>query len=74
MATCASRNAYDLRVTEILVAEGAMVEAGQILMTLEYYKVVTEIDAPVAGVVRALCVAEGDEVQVGDPLLEIAPA
>jgi len=73
-AHCASRNAYDLVVTDILVADGERVAGEQLLMTLEYYKVVSEIVAPADGVVNRIRVALKDEVQVGDPLIDFTPA
>lgn len=73
LATCESKNAYDIDVTDILVEPGDTVEAGQLLMTLEFYKVVTEVMAPSAGTVAAIHVARRDEVQVGDPLITFVP-
>lgn len=72
-AFCKLKNAYDLKVTDILVAPGDVVEAGQLLMTIEYYKIATEITAPVAGRVSHLHVKLDDEVQVGDRLIDLAP-
>ena len=43
-------------------------------MTLEYYKVVSEIIAPADGVANHIRVALKDEVQVGDPLIDFTPA
>ena len=43
-------------------------------MTIEYYKVVSEIIAPADGVVNHIRVALKDEVQVGDPLIDFTPA
>jgi len=73
-AHCASKNAYDLVVTDILVADGEHVTGEQLLMTLEYYKVVSEIIAPANGVVNHIRVALKDEVQVGEPLIDFTPA
>ncbi len=73
LATCESKNAYDLLVTDVLVEEGAAVEEGALLATLEFYKVVTEITAPADGTVTAIHISRGDEVQVGDLLIELAP-
>jgi pyruvate carboxylase subunit B len=73
LATCDSKNACDIDVTEILVGSGDTVEAGQLLMTLEFYKVVTEVMAPAAGVVTAIHVERKAEVQVGDPLITFVP-
>ena len=72
-ASCRSRNAYDLKVVAIPVEQGEAVEAGQLLVTLEYYKIATEIIAPAAGRVARIHVKLDDEVQVGDPLIDLAP-
>ena len=72
-ATCASVNAYDLVVIDIMVSMGDTVEAEQILMILEYNKVVTEVTAPAPStVVEILCQLRG-EVQVGERLINIRP-
>jgi biotin carboxyl carrier protein len=73
-ATCASVNAYDLVLTEVMVAVGDTVAAEHILMTLEYAKVVTEVTTPAAGIVATIHCLKGDEVQVGDRITEIRPA
>ena len=73
-ATCTSINAYDLIVTEIMVAVAYAVDAEQILMTLEYTKVVTEVTTPAAGIVATIHCQKGDEVQVGDRIIDIQPA
>ena len=72
-ATCASVNAYDLVVTDVMVSVGDAVEADQILMILEYNKVVTEVTAPASGTVVEIRCQLGDEVQVGERLVEIRP-
>ncbi|PPR22123.1 MAG: hypothetical protein CFH39_01421 [Alphaproteobacteria bacterium MarineAlpha10_Bin2] len=72
-ATCASVNAYDLVVTDIMVSVGDTVEAEQILMILEYNKVVTEVTAPAPGTVVEILCQLRDEVQVGERLINIRP-
>jgi len=72
-ASCKSRNAYDLKVVSLPVGVGDRVEAGQIVATLEYYKIATEIAAPAAGTVARLHVKLDDEVQVGDRLIDLVP-
>lgn len=74
LATCTPINAYDLVVTEVMIAVGDAVAADQILMTLEYTKVVTEVTTPGPGIVAAIHCEMGDEVQVGDLLIDIRPA
>ncbi len=73
-ATCASVNAYDLVVTDVMVSVGDAVEVEQILMILEYNKVVTEVTAPAPGTVVEIRCQLGDEVQVGDRLIDIRSA
>ena len=58
-------------VSEILVAEGDHVSAGQKLILLESMKMVLPIQAPRDGLVAAIHCAPGDAVQPGVPLLEI---
>lgn len=61
-------------VSQILVAPGDVVAAGDKLILLESMKMVIPIQAPHAGrVVRVLCAA-GDSVPAGVPLVEIEPA
>lgn len=72
-ASCRSRNAYDLKVAAIEVKEGDVVQPGQLLVTLEYYKIATEITAPAAGTVARLHVKLDDEVQVDDRLIDLVP-
>lgn len=72
-AFCKLKNAYDLKVTDILVKPGDVVEPGQLLMNIEYYKIATEITAPAAGRVSRIHVKLDDEVQVGDRLVDLAP-
>jgi pyruvate/2-oxoglutarate dehydrogenase complex dihydrolipoamide acyltransferase (E2) component len=50
---------------------GEKVSAGEILFELEAEKVAWEIDAPVAGVLSVVSVAEGDEINVGSLLAVI---
>jgi len=72
-AACTSVNAYDLVVTEIFVSIGDAVEAEQVLMTLDYNKIITEIAAPAPGTVIAIHCELGDEVQVGDRIIDVQP-
>ena len=72
-ATCASVNAYDLVVTDIMVSVGDTVEAEQILMILEYNKVVIEVTALAPSTVVEILCQLRDEVQVGERLINIRP-
>lgn len=57
-------------VSEVLVAVGDAVRAGDKLILLESMKMVIPIVAPRDGVVRAVNCAAGDAVQPGNPLVE----
>ena len=56
------------------MAEGDEVSKDQLLMTVDYNKIITEIVAPADGIVTRIRVALEDEVQVGDPLMDFVPA
>jgi len=59
------------RVVAVLVAEGALVDAGQPVFTLEAMKMEHVHAAPVRGRVRALRVSVGDQVAAGRVAAEI---
>lgn len=59
------------RVVDVLVEEGAEVEAGQGVVVLEAMKMENEIQADSAGTVRTIFVEPGQAVEGGDPLFEI---
>jgi oxaloacetate decarboxylase alpha subunit len=56
------------------VEVGDAVEAGQTLCILEMMKMMNELTADVAGVVREILVENGETVQYGQPLFAIEPA
>ncbi|WP_407294321.1 sodium-extruding oxaloacetate decarboxylase subunit alpha [Stutzerimonas zhaodongensis] len=58
-------------VVDVLVKEGDTVRAGQAVLISEAMKMETEIQAPIAGKVKAVHVAKGDRVTPGDLLIEI---
>ncbi|HET8903913.1 MAG TPA: sodium-extruding oxaloacetate decarboxylase subunit alpha [Saccharospirillum sp.] len=58
-------------IVEVLVAEGDVVEAGQAVLVTEAMKMETEINASVAGTVKAVYVTKGDRVTPGEVLVEI---
>ena len=72
-ATCGSVNAYDLVVTNIMVALRKAVEAEQILMILEYNQVITEVTSSNPEFVVAVHCQLGDEFQVGERLIDARP-
>ncbi|MCJ0975305.1 sodium-extruding oxaloacetate decarboxylase subunit alpha [Pseudomonas sp. PS1] len=58
-------------IVDVLVKEGDAVKAGQAVLITEAMKMETEIQAPIAGTVKAVHVAKGDRVTPGDLLIEI---
>ncbi|WP_312243435.1 sodium-extruding oxaloacetate decarboxylase subunit alpha [Stutzerimonas nitrititolerans] len=58
-------------VVDVLVKEGDTVKAGQPLLVSEAMKMETEIQAPIAGTVKAVHVTKGDRVNPGEVLIEI---
>ncbi|MEZ3185004.1 sodium-extruding oxaloacetate decarboxylase subunit alpha [Pseudomonas sp. LM13] len=58
-------------VVDVLVAVGDAVKAGQTVLVSEAMKMETEIQAPIAGTVKAVHVAKGDRVNPGEVLIEI---
>jgi pyruvate carboxylase subunit B len=61
-------------IIEVLVATDDAVEAGTPLLITEAMKMETEIQAPIAGTVKAINVAKGDSVNPDETLIEIEPA
>lgn len=58
-------------VVDVLVAVGDVVKAGQTVLVSEAMKMETEIQAPIAGTVKAVHVAKGYRVNPGEVLIEI---
>jgi pyruvate carboxylase len=61
-------------VVTISVEEGAHVEAGQQIATIEAMKMESSISAPAAGVVQRVAVPSGTNVEPGDLLVVLKPA
>lgn len=61
-------------VAELRVAIGQEVAAGTVLLVTELMKMQHEVRAQEGGIIRALHVAPGDELQGGEPLLSFDPA
>jgi pyruvate carboxylase subunit B len=59
-------------IVDVLVKEGDQVKAGQAVLITEAMKMETEVQAPLAGTVKAIHVAKGDRVNPGEVLIEIA--
>jgi biotin carboxyl carrier protein len=60
------------RVVKILVSEGEVVAHGAPTIIVEAMKMENELHAPIAGVIRRVAVREGDTVDAGQVLVEIA--
>jgi pyruvate carboxylase subunit B len=58
-------------IVDVLVKEGDAVKAGQAVLISEAMKMETEVQAPIAGTVKAVHVAKGDRVNPGEVLIEI---
>ena len=59
-------------VWKLLVSEGEDVQAGQQLFILEVMKMEVPYEAPAAGTISAVHIAEGDVVEEGHVALEIS--
>lgn len=59
------------KVVRIDVQEGDEVEKGQVVAVLEAMKMENELNAPIAGVVKQVCVSVGANVEQGHVVLEI---
>ena len=58
-------------IIDVLVSEGDRVEAGAPVLVTEAMKMETEIQAPIAGIVKAVHVSKGDAVNPDETLIEI---
>lgn len=61
----------EAEVTEWLVAEGAAVAEGDLIVVITTTKMAMEIEAPASGTIIAIHVPEGEIVPVGAVLAEI---
>lgn len=59
-------------ISEWTVEVGDQVAEGQVLASVETDKIEVELEAPVSGIVAALLAAEGEDVEVGSPVITIA--
>ena len=59
------------KVLEVLVKEGATVEEGDDLFLVETEKVTTEIGSPINGTIAKIYIANGDEIKVGQVVMDI---
>ncbi len=58
-------------VVDVLVSEGDKVNAGDPVLVAEAMKMETEIQAPIAGTIKAIHIAKGDSVNPDEILIEI---
>ena len=61
-------------IAEILVSEGDVIEAGQLIAEIETEKAVAEVPCPTAGTVTKIHVSPGETVPIGGLLLTIDPS
>lgn len=61
------------KVLKIAVQVGQSVAEGELLLVLESMKMETSLNAPLAGVVREICVSPQQQVSAGQKLIEISP-
>ena len=66
-----SEGVTEADISEIMVAEGDMIEADQVVMEVETEKAVAPVECPIAGKVAKVHVKEGDTVAIGATLLTI---
>ncbi|MEM1063548.1 MAG: FAD-dependent oxidoreductase, partial [Planctomycetota bacterium] len=66
-----SEGVTDAEVSEIMVAEGDVIEPGQTVMEVETEKAAAPVECPFGGTITKIHVAEGDTVPIGGVLLTI---
>ena len=59
-------------IFKVQVAEGAVIQEGDVIVILEAMKMETEVRAQKSGTVQVVSVKEGDSVAVGDQLITVA--
>jgi acetyl-CoA carboxylase biotin carboxyl carrier protein len=59
--------------SKALASPGDVVREGQVVCAIEALKVPNEVEAPAAGRIRAIYLADGQPVEYGQPLLVIEP-
>ena len=62
----------EAEVTEWVAAEGDTVKSGDLIVVITTTKMAMEIEAPVDGVLKTISAAEGEIVEIGMTLGEIA--
>ena len=66
-----SEGVTEADVSEVMVAEGDTIEAGQVVMEVETEKAVAPVECPFAGTVAKVHVKEGDTIAIGATLLTV---
>ncbi|HEX6983940.1 MAG TPA: biotin/lipoyl-containing protein, partial [Planctomycetaceae bacterium] len=66
-----SEGVAEADISEIMVAEGDVIEADQVVMEVETDKAVAPVECPFAGKITKVHVKEGDTVPIGATLLTI---
>lgn len=66
-----SLNMQEATLTQWLKSPGESFAEGDQIYAIETEKVVTEVEAPCAGVLLEIFVAEGSEVEVGAPVCRV---
>ncbi|QDT64328.1 dihydrolipoyl dehydrogenase [Calycomorphotria hydatis] len=66
-----SEGVEEADISELMIAEGDVVEADQTVMEVETEKAVAPVECPYSGTITKLHVKEGDTVPVGTVLFEI---
>jgi len=66
-----SEGVAEADISEVMVAEGDVIEAGQVVMEVETDKAVAPVECPFAGKITKVHVKEGDSVPIGAVLLTI---
>lgn len=59
------------KVIKILVAEGASIQAGQVICLLEAMKMEVEVSSPAAGTVSSIAISPGQQVKTGQLLATV---
>jgi acetyl/propionyl-CoA carboxylase alpha subunit/acetyl-CoA carboxylase carboxyltransferase component len=70
-STDAIKAPFPAIVLSIAVTPGQVVHKGDIVLSLEAMKMVMNMEAPKSGIIKALCIREGEQVATGQPLIQM---
>ena len=59
------------KVIKVLAKQGQSVKKGDLLLIVEAMKMESQVNAPIAGVVKTLYVKEGDDVKPDETLMTL---